>query len=312
MLFGYDRAMVRAGPLALKEWDFYQIAAGNDVLQLIIGHVSYAANFSATLFSTKTGERRYFSRMKPLPLRTMRMPENPELPNILEARGKDFSMRFETATETRHLTLSGRDPAMGEVRADVTLRHNPQDEKMVIATPFAKPGQFYLNCKENYYEVSGSVRIGGLQSTLKPGDTALLDWGRGVWPFRHEWFWGNGAANLADGRFGFNIGWGFGDTSHATENMFFWNGRAYKLGALRVERDERDYMAPWRFQDEAGTFDFTMAPVFDNFTQTRLGPVRTQCHQVFGCYSGAAVLPDGQRIEIRDMLAFCEHAQNRW
>lgn len=312
MLFRYDRAMVKAGPLALKEWDFYQIAAGDNVLQLTIGHVSYVASFSATLFSIRTGERRSFSRMKPLPLRSMKMPENPELPNVLETSGKDFSMRFETAADMHHLTLNGRDPALGEVWADVTLKSDSQDEKMVIATPFAKPGQFYLNCKENYYTVSGGCRIGGLEVVLKPKDTALLDWGRGVWPFRHEWFWGNGAVNAEGGRFGFNIGWGFGDTRNATENMFFWNGRAYKLGVLLVERDERDYMAPWRSRDEDGAFDFTMTPVYDNFTQTNLGLVHTQCHQVFGRYNGTAVLPDGAKIEIRDMLAFCEHAQNRW
>ena len=312
MVFDYDRAQIKAGPFALKEWDFYQIAAGDYVLQMTIGHVSYVASYSATIFNTQTGERQSFSRMKPFPLRSMPMPENPEQPNVLDVQGKDFSMHFETTAECRHLTLNGHDPVLGEVFADVALPCSPENEKMVIATPFQKPRQFYLNCKENYYEASGSVRIGGIQATLRPGDTALLDWGRGVWPYRHEWFWGNGAANINGGRFGFNIGWGFGDTKNATENMFFWNGRAYKLGALRVERDARNYMAPWHLQDEDGKFDFVMTPVYDNFTQTKLGPVHTQCHQVFGHYSGTALLPEGEKLEICELLAFCEHAQNRW
>jgi len=307
MVFGYDRERIRAGPFALKEWDFYQIAAGEYVLQLTIGHVSYMASFSATLFHITNGERAAFSRMRPLPLRSMRMPVTPEEPGVLSAEGRDFSMRFETAAGSRHLVLHGRG-----AEADVTLVNDPDDDKMAIATPFTNPRQFYLNCKENFYEARGGAQIGGLSVALKPGDTALLDWGRGVWPFRHEWFWGNGAANTCGGRFGFNIGWGFGNTSNATENMFFWNGKAYKLGVLRAERDEREYMAPWHFCDEEGRFDFVMTPVYDNFTQTKLAFVDTRCHQVFGRYDGTAVLPGGETLEIRDLLAFCEHAQNRW
>ena len=143
-------------------------------------------------------------------------------------------------------------------------------------------------------------------------DTAVMDWGRGVWPFSQEWFWGNGAAFVGGDRFGFNIGWGFGDLSNATENMFFWNGKAVKLGALEVERDREDYMAPWRFHDEDGKFDLTMTPVLDHFTRTKIAFIQTQCHQVHGRFNGYIVLPDGERKEIEDVLAFCEHAENRW
>jgi hypothetical protein len=94
--------------------------------------------------------------------------------------------------------------------------------------------------------------------------------------------------------------------------MFFWNGRAVKVGALKVERDPKDYMAPWHFRDEAGLLDLTMTPVFDHFTRTKIAFIQTQCHQVHGYFHGRVVLPDGERKEIKDVLAFCEHAENRW
>jgi len=57
------------------------------------------------------------------------------------------------------------------------------NDKMVIATPFDKPNQFYLNCKENFFGVRGHARIGDMRVDMGERDTAVMDWGRGVWPF---------------------------------------------------------------------------------------------------------------------------------
>ncbi len=312
MMFEYNREQVSAGPFSLKEWDFYQIVSGNHVLQLTIGHVSYVASFSAMLFDIQTGEKKSFTRMKPLPMRTIGMPRNPEEPNVLEVQGKGYKMRFETRSSERLLVLQAEDKKIGYIDIDLVLNNNPENEKLVIATPFFKKNQFYLNYKENYYGVSGQAEFGDMRMTPGNNDTALIDWGRGVWPFKHEWFWGNGAGFVNGGQFGFNIGWGFGDLQYATENMFFWNGKAYKLDKLDVERDEHDYMKPWHFKDRDGLFDFTMTPVYDRYTENNMLVINTHCHQIFGSYNGTAVLPNGEVIEVKNLTAFCEHAQNRW
>jgi hypothetical protein len=312
MMFEYDPRRIHARPFALKEWDFYQICAGEYILQLTYGHVSYVANFAATLFSVNTGQTLAVSRMRPLPLRSLRMPKSPEDAGVLHAQGKDYEVRFEMDAARRHLVFRAHDKIAGDADIDIELHKDPDNDKLVIATPFPKPNQFYLNCKENFFGVRGHARLGDLRVDMGAEDTAVMDWGRGVWPFSQEWFWGNGAAFVDGNRFGFNLGWGFGDLSHATENMFFWNGRAVKLGALRVDRDPKDYMAPWRFCDEAERFDLTMTPVFDHFTRTKIAFIQTQCHQVHGRWSGRVTLPDGERKEISNVPAFCEHAENRW
>ncbi len=68
----------------------------------------------------------------------------------------------------------------------------------------------------------GSVRFDGQEYVFDPATSfAVLDWGRGVWTYKNTWYWGS-ASGLVDGvPFGFNIGYGFGDTSAASENMLF-------------------------------------------------------------------------------------------
>ena len=313
MLYRFNRDSVQANIFGLKEWDFYQISGGDWVLQMTIGHVSYVASFSVTLFNIRTGVHRAFSRMRALPLRNIPMPLNPEEPYSLEAKGKDYHIAYDVSRDKRKLCMKAKDSKKGLVDIHIELANDPENEKLVIATPFAKPNQFYLNYKENYYAVTGTAVFGDLKVDFNSSYTALIDWGRGVWPFQHQWFWGNGTG-FADGkRFGFNIGWGFGDTSNATENMFFYEGKAYKLGELKVTRDENDYMKPWRFASDDGLFDFTMTPVYDNYSQNNVAfIVKTSCHQVWGLFNGEAILPGGERIKVSDLVAFCEHAQNRW
>ena len=93
---------------------------------------------------------------------------------------------------------------------------------MVIATPFDKDKHFYYNQKINCMRAEGTVTYGyhNRTYTFDPADSfAVLDWGRGVWTYKNTWYWGS-ASGLVDGeKFGFNIGYGFGNTRAASENM---------------------------------------------------------------------------------------------
>ena len=84
---------------------------------------------------------------------------------------------------------------------------------------------------------------------LDPADSfAVLDWGRGVWTYHITWYWAS-ASGLVDGvPFGFNLGYGFGNTSAATENMLFYSGKAHKLSRVRFKipgrrRRRRSYVS---------------------------------------------------------------------
>lgn len=304
MRYAYARSRAR-GPV--KEWDFYQMIEGDMLLQMTIGHLSYMASFSATLLNLATGERRVFTRLRPLPLRSIPMPENPETPHELAVSGSDFSMRFTVGPNVRALRLDAPDADI-----DVLFETDPQNDRLVIATPFDKPRQFYCNYKENFYMGRGRAVIGDMAHTFT-GACGLLDWGRGVWPFAHEWYWGSGAGSADGHSFGFNIGWGFGNLAHASENVYFIDGKAHKLDTLLVENDEEnDRMRPWRFRDPAGRFDLCMTPFFDNFTETNFAIVHTRCHQLFGRFSGYVLTDGGERLTIDNLTAFCEHAVNRW
>lgn len=311
MYYCYNPSRISTSIFSLKEWDFYQIDLGDYILQLTIGHLSYIANFNALLISMKGDKLRAYNAFQALPLRSLNMPLFPGTKQKIEKIGKNYSICFEVKNGYRHLTMHAS-LAEGPINIDLLLPENPADEKMVIATPFYKSGQFYLNCKQHFYGITGSVTFGDITIQADGTQTGLLDWGRGVWPFHQEWFWGCGNCFVGKNKFGFNIGWGFGNTQYATENMFFWNGKAYKLGTLEVTRDPNNYMAPWHFVDSTGNFDFTMTPSHNHYTETKVAFIDKHCNQVFGMFNGFVKLPNGKKIQIKNMQAFCEHSENNW
>ena len=309
MVFEYDPKAVKRKN-RLKEWDFYQVHFDNRYsLQLTLGHVSYAMQVNATLLDLQTGTKRTTGKIATVPQSFKdSMPTNPEVANKLQYYSNNFHVQFDVTDKYRRLCFTQTD-ARG-VKAEINLmltNVGSAKEKMVIATPFDKKGQFYLNYKENCFVVNGTCRIEDMCYEIHNG-FGLLDWGRGVWPYSHEWIWGNGGTVVNGKHFGFNIGWGFGNTEQATENMFFYNNKAYKLGEV-TETKVGDKL---HYEDADKRFVFDVEPIFDHHTHTNVVVVNNKCNQIYGKWSGYVLLDDGTKIEVPTFIAFCEHAVNHW
>ena len=303
MNFIYNKEYVKSKPFKLKEWNFYQFIKDKYSLQLTIGHVSYASSINATLIDLSTGNRHEIGAFNLL--KTPTLDNNPENDSYNEYVDENLKMSFSVTKEKRILYVKGKSDKYKDVEIRLDIENDIDNEKMVIATPFKKKTQFYLNYKENYYKVIGYARFDDEEVNFDNA-TGLIDWGRGVWPYKHEWFWGNLTSHISEIPFGFNIGWGFGDLSNATENMFFYNKKAYKLTNLIVTRNINNYMDNWHLKDESGLFEVTFSPIYDNYTSNKILFVNTHCDQVYGYFKGYIVV-EGIKIEFDNILAFIEH-----
>lgn len=114
--------------------------------------------------------------------------------------------------------------------------------------------------------------------------------------------------------FGWNIGYGFGNTAAATENMLFYGGKAHKLSNVKfnIPGGEKDFMSPWTFTSDDGRFEMDFVPVLDRKSCTDVKLIKSDQHQVFGRFTGKAVLDGGKVIEIKDFPGFAEKVENKW
>jgi hypothetical protein len=350
LVLRYDRSAIKAPSWRIKEWDYYCVLARDFGIALTVSDNGYMGFVSATVFDFAARAETTDTVMPLLPMGRYRMPPDSG-EGTVEVDEMGARMRFESRDGERKLSFSwpgfgakgaprpprtaccaplppgdappaaeGRVPAGVGLEGEIFLKERPGRASMVIATPFAgKRRRFYYNQKINCQDAEGSFRLGNREFRLEPGSAfAVLDWGRGVWPWSNSWLWGSasgivpaGAAGAQES-FGFNIGYGFGDTSAASENMVFCEGKAHKIGRLTIELDERDYMRPWRAVSEDGRLDLTLTPILDRASSTDLGVLASIQHQVFGRWSGRAVLDGGREIRVGDLLGFCEKVTNRW
>ena len=160
---------------------------------------------------------------------------------------------------------------------------------------------------------SGKVNFDGKEYVFDPStDFGTLDWGRGVWTYDNTWYWGSGNMDIDGHSFGFNIGYGFGDTTAASENILFYDGIAHKLDDVKFHIPESGYTDPWKFTSNNGRFEMDFVPIIDRAAKIDIKVIITDQHQVFGRLSGKAVLDDGTVIEVKDMLCFAEDVHNKY
>jgi len=317
-LFRYNRENLAASPLRLKEWDYYAILSRDWGLALTMADNGYMSFLALTWFDFTLPEETSFSLIKPLPLGRMAMPRDSRRGDAVFRDGK-LLLSFLTRGDEKILTVDC--PSFGKGRGlsgEITLFRDPAMESMVIATPFNRSGHFYFNEKVNCLAPRGTVRMGNGEYTFDPArDAAVLDWGRGVWTYQNTWYWSSASGFLGDAPFGFNLGYGFGDTSAATENVLFYKGRIHKLGEVKFaipgEPEGRErYLEPWRFADDTGRLELEFRPLLDRSSKTSLGVIKSDQHQVFGDFSGKVRLDDGETLVLDRFQGFAEKVFNRW
>lgn len=312
MNYLYNRESIKVRESRIKEWDFYQFIQKDWVLQMTIGHASLFESFSINLFNINTGERFSESRIAFHKYGIVSYERDPEVEHEIEAHTKDFQISFKLENNQRIFFVNAKSKKYGNVLVKGRVKNYPENDKMVILTPFHKSRRmFYLNYKENYYQANFEIKFGDFIISLNEAH-GLLDFGRGYWPFKQEWFWGSASFKVENYFVGFNIGWGFGDLTKASENMFFFNHKGYQLGELTCEKDFNVPLSKAVIQDKYGNFYLEMVPIYDNFTKTKVLYVDNSCHQVYYKVNGYYRINENMIIEFKDVTAFLEHAKNQW
>ena len=314
----YNRHSIRANRFRIKEWDYYCIVSDQYALALTIADNGYLYMDSVSLLDFAENTQATKSMILP-PSGRRHLPASSEAGDIA-VDGKGYEMVFENNGDQRRLHgfVEEFPNSKGKkLLFDVTLSHPPRDS-MVIATPFAEnPKAFYYNQKINCLRAEGKAVLGDREYLFAPAHAfAVLDWGRGVWTYNNTWYWGSASGLVGGVPFGFNLGYGFGDTSAATENMVFYDGVAHKLNDVAfhipMKDGKEDYLSPWRFTDGDGRLDMDFEPVMDRSANLDFKVICSIQHQVFGCFTGKAVLDDGRVVEFRRLPGFAEKVHNKW
>ena len=298
-------------PLRIKRWDYYAIFTPTHFFSFTVSDIGYLGMIFAYVLDFKTATFQEETISVPFG-KGVQLPRNSQ-EGVSQFDNGKVSLKFSVEDGTRHLAVNWPQFGKTSLAADVTLAYPPDHESMTIVIPIEKK-RFYYNRKINCMPASGWVRYGETEYPLTP-QTSLgqLDWGRGVWAYSSFWLWASASGFLPDGRtIGLNMGYGFGDTSAASENAFILDGMVHKLGRLKFEYDNTNFMKPWRFKDEDGRLDLTLAPFYERVAKTDMKVLNSEVHQMFGRYRGKLITDAGEQIILEDLVGFAEEHHAKW
>ena len=318
-VFEYNRDYVKKGFSSRKEWDFYTISDGRMQMLVSFANITFGGYVSAKLVDLRTGEvivdaiQIFLGGKKHVP------PAKGDVPNRF--KDKIGSAEFDFNTKETERTLWFKNRFKGKnVECSASMDILPGLENITTVFPFEGDNtKYFMTTKQFCMPCSAVFTYGDYTYEFSKEDTfCSLDWGRVNTPRNMVWYWGNASTYVTDEKgekhlLGFEITWAIGDESHATETCLIYDGKVHKFGAVDVETFPKDrYMEPWKFISEDGRFNMTMKPTLDNYTLTDVVVGRMVCHQVYGVWNGDVTLDDGTKIEMKDLVAFCEYVENKW
>ena len=310
----YDRNDIKKRATRIKEWDYYLVLAKDYGVAFTISDDGYIGLQSVSLLDFRgTPWEHTETVLNAFPMGKLKMPSTTDKGDVMY-KDKRLYLEYKKRGNMRKIVCVFKNFHEGKTfTCDLTLTQ-PDGDTMVIATPWKEDKHaFYYNQKINCMRASGTCTYGSETYTFNSDtDFATLDWVRGVWTYDNTWNWGsgNGIINVKD--FGFNIGYGFGDTTAASENIIFYDGVGHKLDDITFNIPEDSYTKPWTITSSDKRFEMTFTPIIDRAAKIDVKLIVTDQHQVFGKMNGIAVLDDGTKLEVKDLVCFCERVHNKY
>ncbi|MDR1893664.1 MAG: DUF2804 domain-containing protein [Spirochaetales bacterium] len=311
-LLEYNREQIGHPAKRIKEWHYFFCGDETCGIGFFIADVGLLHTFSLSFMD--------FQKKFHLDKGSLCLPKDSLLQLPRDAYG---SLKYGAPGVSCEL-LGGRERILFKARwerydgkhpLDLNLTlHLPPGDTLCHYFPFVEEaGQFFYAHKRADIPLEGELTLGEIRHTFDPRRAfAVQDWGRGVWPGETHAYWGGGNGSVGGRPFSFNIGWDYqkSDTSEATENALFYDGRIHKLEEVTfcVNEKQKLWLEPWTFTSSDGRFEMRMDPIMDRFTKGPQGP----SHQVFGWYSGTVILDDGQKLPLERIFGFAEKNVYRW
>lgn len=303
-----------------KRWEYWNVITPQHILAVTVSHVDYLALHAVWLLDRTSGE--VISRDAIIPLGL-----GATLPGSLGSgpaggRGPGLQLRIEELPGGAGARLVGAIPRLA---FDLVAERPADHQAMGVVVPWRRSTRrslrhgarhatpiprFQYTVKDVARPAHGVLVIDGVRHPVQ-ASWAVLDHGRGRWPYRVRWNWAAGSGTVEGRRIGLQLGSKWTDGSGATENALVVDGQLSKTSEeLRWDYDPADWMRPWRITGRRA--DLTLTPFHRKHGSTQALVIASRTDQLFGTWSGWVLDDLGERISVDGIEGFAEDVTNRW
>ena len=307
--FFYDSDLVWAPRRKFSEADRYIIFNPTHTFIFELRDDGYLGFMGISVLSVREKKRstQHFKTL--LPLGSFDMPAGSQT-GAIRYRTKNAALNFvpmESGARIIRVDIPKFDHNRS-LRGELVLTEPPMAESLVTNLPWRneKNAFRYTRCSP-WFHVEGVIQHGTTDIVFSSGNSwGIFEWNRGVRPHADTRYWAS-ACGMSNNRLvGFSIGHGSVDSSAASENGFFVDGRLHKLDQVTFHIPPSNWLSPWRFTSNDNRLEMVFNPQQERTDRSRALFHSVTRRQVFGSFTGRAILDDGAELGFQGITGFAE------
>lgn len=281
-----------------KRWEYWGIVTPRHIVGIVVSSLDYAGVHGIYVLDRETGVEIVRDAVVPLARGTVMSAHSGT--GTTSARGG--GVEIEISEDASGATIEVGAPG---VRLSVRVPMPAGHESLGVVVPW-NARRFQYTVKDVGRPVSGTLTSGSQVYQLDEG-FAVLDHGRGKWPYSMTWNWAAGARP----GLGIQFGGKWTDGTGSTENALVVDGRLQKISdELRWDYDTADWLRPWSITGDRVEVEFR--PFHERVAVSNLLVVAGETHQCFGDFTGRVRADDGRWLDLDGVVGWAEEARNRW
>jgi hypothetical protein len=287
-----------------KRWEYWNVITPTHILALTVSSIDYAAVHEVFVLERVTG-RTFSKAATVIPARDVVIPDNFGS-GLARGLAKNLEVVVEPLSDGTRLRAS-----IPQVSFDVTVTRPEDHDCLAVVVPWSTT-RFQYTVKDLALPAAGTVTIDGVTTDVPAGTSwAVLDHGRGRWPYDASWNWGAGSGTWGGHTIGLQVGGKWTVGTGSTENGIIVDGHLYKVhDEMTWVYDLADWRRSWHVS--GGGLEATLTPFHLRSARTNLGIVAARTDQCFGKWSGSFVTPRGATITFEGLDGWAEDVHNRW
>lgn len=286
-----------------KRWEYWGITTPQHVIGLTISSLDYAGVHQFFVLDRATGEQIERGALAPF-ARGVSLPDSLP-PFTARASGRGYSLEFVDGGVGGTARLRA---TLGELEIDATVQL--KGDALAVVVPWSET-RYQYTVKAPAQPVTGTLTVAGVRHDFGDDSFAVLDRGRGRWPYSMQWNWGAGSG-VVDGRtIGLQVGGRWTEGTGSTENAVMVDGVAeYLPDELAWEYDREAPERPWRVSGDR--LEVTLTPFGVRRARTNALVIDSDTRQAFGVWRGFALRESGEKVVLDGIVGWAEDVQNRW
>jgi hypothetical protein len=320
LVFNYDPAVLRNLPLMNTSQDRYILFSPSHVLIFEALDEGIYGTVNIHLLTLKEKAVLSHSRHFNFPLGSLGLPPRSDTGDVKVPLKRGFvefaAMNggprlvkvdipsFANYRSLRGVVVLSPPDAPGGLNAPVPP---PGEESLLTCLPWrGEKNAFRLARRSPWYSAEGVVQVGGQNIPfVKDRAWGIFEWSRGIRPRKDQSYWAAGCGMEGPRQVSFSVGFGQVDSSYATENAFFVDGRLHKLDQVTFHISPRDWLLPWHFTSNDDRLEMTFTPQFEWKERHLFFLINYQSHRrVWGSFSGRVILDSGEILSFRNISGY--------